>query len=249
MSNILDPILRSEAAKKLYQKVGIRKPFVKQEKTNHYRMPMLEENGGWLLLNKYKGPEIPESQWMDLEYASYATDMNNLFAPIASADGQVKLEGFWLHGKTDKDGVWTANADKAPLIKQWVESVGANFGRIQLLRLNPLSMREAIFGLHLDDNNRLNPEGTGWVVRVWLELTDDPDSFMILRKDEFDSKNEVRLHMPKYTQMVVDSEFLFHSVYHPGPKPRYAVIASFESGPALEKWIKEQGVVDLRTQK
>ena len=34
--------------------------------------------------------------------------------------------------------------------------------------------------IHRDDNNRFNPDGEGWVVRQWIELTDFPDSFMIL---------------------------------------------------------------------
>jgi hypothetical protein len=91
--------------------------------------------------------------------------------------------------------------------------------------------------LHLDDNNRLNPEGTGWVVRAWLQLTHDPDSFMILRPRKDDRENEVRIALPKGAQFVVDSERWFHGVYHAGPEPRYALIVSLESGPRLEAWI------------
>ncbi len=32
--------------------------------------------------------------------------------------------------------------------------------------------------IHRDDNNRFNPDGEGWVVRSWIELTDNPDSYI-----------------------------------------------------------------------
>jgi hypothetical protein len=46
--------------------------------------------------------------------------------------------------------------------------------------------------------------------------------------------------MPRNRQLVVDSERLWHAAWHPGPEPRYALITSFESGPALERWIANQ---------
>jgi hypothetical protein len=39
---------------------------------------------------------------------------------------------------------------------------------------------------------------------------------------------------------VVDSQWLYHGGYHHGPGTRYAVIATFESGPDLERWIDSQ---------
>ena len=41
-------LLKNEYTKKILYKTGVRKPSLKQEKTAHYRMPILEENGGWL---------------------------------------------------------------------------------------------------------------------------------------------------------------------------------------------------------
>ena len=87
--------------------------------------------------------------------------------------------------------------------------------------------------LHLDDNNRLNPDGTGRVVRAWLQLTDDPGSAMILRTAKDDRDSEVRIPLARGAQFVVDSERLWHGVYHPGSAPRYALIVSFESCDAL----------------
>jgi hypothetical protein len=45
-------------------------------------------------------------------------------------------------------------------------TVGARFGRVQLLRAPPNTLRECRWGLHLDNNNQGNPESSGWIVRV-----------------------------------------------------------------------------------
>ena len=75
-------------------------------------------------------------------------------------------------------------------------------------------------------------------MRSWLNLTDDPDSFMIVRDVRDDPSTESRIPIPKGAQFVVDTERMFHAVYHAGSKPRYALITSFESGPELDSWIK-----------
>ena len=49
---------------------------------------------------------------------------------------------------------------------------------------------------------------------------------------------ESHIPLPKGAQFVVDTERLWHAVYHPGTAPRYALITSFESGPELDTWIK-----------
>jgi hypothetical protein len=74
-------------------------------------------------------------------------------------------------------------------------------------------------------------------VRAWLQLTDNPGSSMILRRAKEDRESEVRIPLGRGAQFVVDSERLWHGVYHPGPEPRYALIVSFESGDALQQWI------------
>src|SRR6266702_426641 len=78
------------------------------------------------------------------------------------------------------------------------------------------------------------------LVRAWLELSDDPNSYMILREDKDDPSTESRISMPRNRQLVIDSQRLWHAAWHPGPEPRYALIVSFESGEALERWIKSQ---------
>lgn len=240
MRRVIEPVVKNSITKPVFRKLGIKKLWLEQRHTPHYRMKKLEDNGGVLVLKPYDGPKIDPKEWEPLEYTTYYTDPRTFFAPIASARGEAKMEGFWKYGKPDKYGVWTPNAKVAKSIVQWVESLGVPYGRVQLIRKDPNSRRECYWNLHLDDNNRLNPEGEGWIVRLWLELTDSPNSYMILRENEFDKKNELRIPLPKGAQMIIDSENLFHSVHHDGDQVRYGVIVSLESGPALEKWLKTQ---------
>ena len=175
-----------------------------------------------------------------MEYVDWKSGGDTNFAPIASAFGEMECAGFWDHGKPDKDGIWTKNADVCPTLVEWTERVGARYGRVRTIKLEPNSEQDAIKNLHPDDNNRLNPEGEGWVVRAWLQLTDNPDSYMIVREDKDDPSTESRIALPKGAQFVVDSQRLWHAVWHPGPGPRYALIVSYESGPPLERWIDSQ---------
>jgi len=205
----------------------------------HLKLDVLAEKG-FVVLRDYDGPPVPPSEWESLEYMDWKSGGDTNFAPIASALGEMECSGFWDHGKPDKDGVWTKNAEKCPTLVQWVKNVGANFGRVRIIKLNPNTEAEAIHNLHLDDNNRLNPDGEGWVVRAWLQLTDNPNSYMILREDKNDPSTESRISLPRNRQMVIDSERLWHAAWHPGPEPRYALIVSFESGEALQRWIESQ---------
>jgi hypothetical protein len=205
----------------------------------HLELDVMTEKG-FVVLRDYDGPPIPESEWLNLEYMDWKSGGDTNFAPIASALGEMECRGFWDHGKPDKYGVWTKNAEQCPTLVRWVEEVGANFGRVRIIKLNPNTEAEAIHNLHLDDNNRLNPESEGWVVRAWLQLTDNPDSYMILRDSKNDTATETRIALPRNRQFVIDSERLWHATWHPGPEPRYALIVSFESGPALERWIESQ---------
>jgi hypothetical protein len=85
--------------------------------------------------------------------------------------------------------------------------------------------------------NQLVAEVTGRVVRAWLQLTDDPGSAMILRTAKEDRDHEVRIPLHRGAQFVVDSERMWHGVHHPGTAPRYALIVSFESDDALQRWM------------
>ncbi|HEX9713348.1 MAG TPA: hypothetical protein VGB52_12475 [Actinomycetota bacterium] len=202
---------------------------------SRYKLSTLEENG-FVVLDNYGKPVSP-TEWEGMEYVDWKSGGDTNFAPIASAFGDMECHGFWDHGKPDKDGVWTKNAEQCPTLVAWTESAGVRYGRVRTIKLNPNTYEEAVRNLHPDDNNRLNPAGEGWVVRAWLQLTDNPDSCMIVREDKDDPSTESRIPLPQGVQFVVDSERLHHAVWHPGPEPRFALIVSFESGPALERWI------------
>ena len=205
----------------------------------HLKLDTLAEKG-FVVLRDYDGPPVPQEEWMGLEYMDWKSGGDTNFAPIASALGEMECAGFWDHGKSDKNGIWTKNAEECPTLVQWAKNVGANYGRVRIIKLNPNTEAEAIHNLHLDDNNRLNPDGEGWVVRAWLQLTDDPNSYMILREDKDDPSTESRILLPRNRQIVIDSQRLWHAAWHPGPEPRYALIVSFESGEALQRWIQSQ---------
>ena len=169
-------------------------PSLTQRETPHYRMPKLQANGGYLRLKKYDGPEIPREEYENLTYTTYSSDDATTFAPITSCTGELELKGFESYGKPDLDGIWTENAKKCPTIVKYVESIGARFGRVQLLKMKPNTMRECRWGLHLDNNNAANkPEENGWVVRSWLELTDDDSSALVVRRDQFSKASEVKI--------------------------------------------------------
>jgi hypothetical protein len=188
--------------------------------------------------------EVPSSEWETLEYMDWKSGGDTNFAPLASADGELDCRGFWDKGKTDKDALWTSNAERTPTIRSYVESVGANFGRVRIIKLEPQDREVAMRSLHRDDNNRFNPEHEGWVVRSWVELTDNPDSYMLLMDNGPDGlpdpATEQRVPLTRGARFVVDTQRLWHVVVHNGAAPRYALITSFESGPVLETWIGSQ---------
>ena len=210
--------------------------------TPHHRLEQLAEHGYVALADA--DFEVPASEYEALEYMDWKSGGDTNFAPIASADGELDCRGFWDKGKTDKDALWTSNAEVVPTIRRYVDSVGANFGRVRVIKLEPQSRDEAIRSIHRDDNNRFNPDDEGWVVRSWLELTDNPDSYMLLMDSGPDGlpdpATEARLPLHRGARFVVDTQRLWHVVVHPGDAPRYALITSFESGPVLSDWIDTQ---------
>ena len=210
--------------------------------TSHRRMSVLAETG---LVELSPMPvEVPSSEWESLEYMDWKSGGDTNFAPLASADGQLDCRGFWDKGKTDKDALWTSNAAMAPTLRDYVDGVGANFGRVRIIKLEPQDRETAIRSIHRDDNNRFNPDDEGWVVRTWVELTDNPDSYMLLMDNDADGlpdpSTERRVPLQRGARFVVDTQRLWHVVVHPGDSPRYALITSFESSPPLEAWIESQ---------
>jgi hypothetical protein len=206
----------------------------------HYKLDSMAEKG-YVILNDYSGPAIPQSEWESLEYMDWKSGGDTNFAPLASAYGEMECHGFWDHGKADKYGVWTTNRQLAPSLASYVEQVGGIYGRVRVIKLNPSDEATALRQLHVDDNNRLNPDGTGWVVRSWLELADAAgQSTFILREDKDDPSTESRITLHPGMQIVIDTERLWHVVWHPGPAPRYALITSWESDKTIANWIKKE---------
>lgn len=186
---------------------------------------------------------IDEDEYLGLEYMDWKSGGDTNFAPIATADGELDCRGFWNKDNehSDKDAIFTVNADKCPTLRDYVESIGANFGRVRIIKLEPQDRETALRSFHRDDNNRFNPDDEGWVVRTWVELTDNPDSYMLLMDvgpDGLpDPATEVRMPLHRGARFVVDTQRLWHVVVHNGTEARYALITSVESGPALDAFI------------
>ena len=114
--------------------------------TPHVRLDCLAETGFVGL--KPIPFEVPQHEWESLEYFDWKSGGDTNFAPIASADGELDCRGFWDKGKTDKDAEWTSNAELAPTLKNYVNSVGANFGRVRIIKLEPQNRDQAIRSIH-----------------------------------------------------------------------------------------------------
>jgi hypothetical protein len=208
-------------------------------RTPHRRLDALAPTGFVALSDLDQ--DVPSNEWLGLEYMDWKSGGDTNFAPLASADGELDCRGFWDKGKTDKGALWTSNAAISPTLKAYVDDVGANFGRVRVIKLEPQTRDEAIRSIHRDDNNRFNPEDEGWVVRSWLELTDNPDSYMLLMDNGPDGlpdpATEARVPLHRGARFLVDTQRLWHVVVHLGDAPRYALITSFETGPTLERWV------------
>lgn len=210
--------------------------------TPHLRLDCLEETG--VVELQPASFNVAQQEFVSLEYFDWKSGGDTNFAPLASADGELDCRGFWDKGKTDKDAMWTSNAAIAPTIKKYVSDVGANFGRVRIIKLQPQNRDEAIRNIHRDDNNRFNPDNEGWVVRSWLELTDCPDSYMLLMDNGPDGlpdpTTERRIPLSKGARFVVDTQRLWHVVVHNHDFPRYALITSFESSSVLDEFIARE---------
>jgi hypothetical protein len=133
----------------------------------------------------------------------------------------------------------TSQVEKAPNLTRRAQEPGANVGRCRVIELQPNPYGETLYNLHQDDNNRLNPDGTGWIVRGFFNLTDDKDSFFVLRDNRTDPSVEYRIALPAGAQLIVDTQRLWHAATHIGTEPRYCLITSWESGPELDAYIEK----------
>ena len=108
---------------------------------------------------------------------------------------------------------------------------------MRTIKLEPQDHDSALRSFTATTTTASTPTTDGWVVRCWLELTDNPDSYMLLdgQRDGLpDPATEARVPLHRGARFLVDTQRLWHVVCHNGTAPRYALIASFESGPALD---------------
>ena len=199
------------------------------------------EETGYVVLDRYNQDADPK-EWLDLDFVEWKSSGETRFSPLTSAFGELECNGFWNHTppRTDKDGVWVeGNVARAPRLRARAEEPGANIGRCRVIELQANDYSHALYNLHQDDNNRLNPEGTGWIVRGFFNLSDDADSYLILREDRFRPETEVRIPLPAGAQLIVDTQRFWHAVWHRGSEPRYCLITSWESGPELDAYIEK----------
>lgn len=208
-----------------------------------YITSALIEERGFVILDRYQQERDPQ-EWLDLEYVDWKSSGETRFAPLASATGRIEADGFWSHDppRADRDGVWVeSQAKKAPNLVNRAKQPGANIGRCRVIELQPNSYSDAIYNLHQDDNNRLNPDGSGWIVRGYYNLSDDPDSYLLLRQDRYDPQTELRIRLVAGSQVIIDTQRLWHATWHAGTEPRYSLITSWESGPELDRYIASLG--------
>jgi hypothetical protein len=209
--------------------------------TPHVRIDALAERGFVSL--RPLDPPFPVEEWRDLVFMDWKSGGETRFAPIATATGELDCRGFWSEDdhRTDKGAKLTSNAVRCPTIVAWLRDVGADFGRVRVIELAPQPYEDALRQIHRDDNNRFNPPGEGWVVRCFVNLTDDLDSFMVLMDSGPDGlpdpSTEARVPLQRGSVTLVDTQRLWHVVCHNGSVNRYALISSFESGPALADWV------------
>lgn len=213
-------------------------PLRRKRPSAYVRIPALDETG-YVVLDRHDQANDPR-EWERLTYLDWKSSGDTRFAPLASASGGLECNAFFNHvpPRTDKDGVWVEdNARHAPRLVARALAPGANVGRCRVIELQPTSYAQAVRNLHVDDNNHLNPSGTGWIVRGFFNLTDDAGSMMLLRDDPADAATETRIPLAAGTQVVIDTQRLWHAVWHPGPAARYCLITSWESGPALADYV------------
>src|SRR5882724_7990360 len=105
--------------------------------TPHPRLEALAEHG-YVALRDFPS-EIPETEYRSIEYMDWKSGGDTNFAPLATADGELDCRGFWKPGqeRPDKGGRLTSNASRCPTLVREVESVGAHFGRVRVIRLEP----------------------------------------------------------------------------------------------------------------
>jgi len=199
---------------------------------------------------------FPEGEYRSLRYDSELPRMTwpesegfgIHFASIASFDGDLDVRPFGTacHKAAEKDGRWTENAKKCPMICEWVRTIGGNYGAVRVLKksndirkLHTIEDARRLY--HRDTTNLYSAPGDGWIVRLLVELTDDPASYLFTRTDRDDAATERRISLSAGLRVLFDADQIWHTVWHPGTSTRYALLVSLESSKLVSEWVEEQG--------
>ncbi len=211
----------------------------------HPRLDALAERG-YVVLRDLDHP-VPEHEYLSLEYMDWKSGGDTNFAPIATADGELDCRGFWKEDdpRPDKDGKFTTNCGGVPDTRR-----GGAIGRRQLracahdqARAPGLRHRQAS-----DPPRRQQPLqprhrrlGRAVVARAHRlpRQLHDPDGA--------GTRRPARTRAPRSGSRCTAARASCStpngsgtSSATTGPQPRYALISSFESGPALDYWIASQ---------
>jgi len=165
------------------------------------------------------------------------------FAALASPDGTLDVRPFGNadHRRVERDGRWTSNAAFCPDIVAWLEESGLNYGSVRILRksndirdLRTIDQARTLY--HRDTTNLYaEPGDAGWIVRLLIQISDDRQSLFLCRA-AMDAP-ERQLPLGRGIQILFDADQLWHTIWHPSPTPRYALLVSLESSPALDAWV------------
>jgi hypothetical protein len=124
---------------------------------------------------------VPEREYLDLEYMDWKSGGDTNFAPIATADGQLDCRGFWNKGdeRPDKGARFTTQRGEVPDARREVErsaptSAACASSSSSRRTTTPRSAASTATTTTASTRRRR------WVVRTWLELTDFPESYMLL---------------------------------------------------------------------
>ena len=213
--------------------------------TPHPRLDVLRERG-FVQLRDLPFV-VPEHEYLDLEYMDWKSGGDTNFAPIATADGELDCRGFWNKGdeRPDKGARFTANAAQVPDARARGRERSAptsdacarssSSRRITTPRsaastattTTASTPRPTVGSCARGSSSPTSPRATCCLMDTGPDGLPDPAT-------------EVRLALHRGARFLLDTQRLWHVVVHNGNAPRYALISSFESGPALDAWVQSQ---------
>ena len=132
---------------------------------------------------------IPESEYLGLEYMDWKSGGDTNFAPVATADGELDCRGLLEAGRGAPRQGRSVHVERAAVPEH------RRRGRVGRRRLRSRARDQARAAdatttrcarSTATTTTGSTPTTDGWVVRSWLELTDNPDSFMVLMEQGAD---------------------------------------------------------------